>query len=198
MRKAFLAAQLSAIVPLTVSAQPTPTQADAEKFVKDAETRLDDLLVKGQRAEWVAETYITDDAQEIASEANEIANGEATKSAKQSLQFEKLDLPPDQKRKLLLLKLAAIAPSNPKDLAEMTRIQASLAGDYGKGKYCPTAGKHKGECLDITKIEHIMETTTVPDELKDLWIGWNAVGAPMRQRYARFVEHSNVGAKVMG
>ncbi|WP_041856030.1 M2 family metallopeptidase [Candidatus Korobacter versatilis] len=199
LRKAFLTAVLTAaIVPLSVFAQSTPTVADAEKFVKDAETKLDDLGVKAQRAEWVAENFITDDTQEIAAEANEIANAEATNFAKQTIQFEKLQLPPELARKMLLLKLAAIAPSNPKDLSELTRVQASMAADYGKGKYCPTTGKHAGECLDITKIEHIMETSTDPDELKDLWIGWHKVGAPMRQRYARFVELSNNGAREMG
>ena len=116
------------------------------------------------------------------------------RSPSRPLQFEKLQLPPELERKMLLLKLSAIAPSDPKDLAELTRIGASLAADYGKGKYCPKTGKHAGECLDITKIEHIFETSTDPDEMKDLWVGWHAVGAPMRQRYARFVELSNKGA----
>lgn len=203
MRKAILTAVLSAaIVPLTLLAQNTPasnvTPADAEKFIQNAETRLNDLNVKGQRAEWVAENFITDDTQEIAAEANEIANAEATNFAKQTIQFDKLQLPPELARKMLLLKLAAIAPSNPKDLAELTRTQASMQADYGKGKYCPTAGKHAGECLDITKIEHIMETSRDPDELKDVWVGWHAIGAPMRQRYARFVDLSNEGAREMG
>jgi peptidyl-dipeptidase A len=193
-----LACALLLSVPLLAQSNSTPTPADAQQFINVVETRLDDLNTKGQRAEWVAENFITDDTQEIASEANETLNGEATRFAKQSLPFEKLQLPPELARKMLLLKLAAIAPNDPKDLAEMTRAQASIAGDYGKGKYCPKSGKHAGECLDITRIEHIMETSTDPDELKDLWIGWHTVGAPMRQRYARFVELSNKGAREMG
>ena len=200
LKKAILCSGCIALLSISLFSQTdhAPTVADAEAFVKNAETKLDDLNTKSQRAEWVAENFITDDTQELASEANEIANGEATRLAKQTIQFEKLQLPPELARKMLLLKLAAISPSDPKDLAELTRVQASLAGDYGKGKYCPTSGKHAGECLDITKIEHILETSTDPDELKDLWTGWNAVGAPMRQRYARFVELSNKGAREMG
>ncbi len=200
LRNALLAFCIAALlsVPLLAQTSPQPTVADAQTFIQNAETKLDGLIVKASRADWVGANFITDDTQEISSEADELANGEATALAKQTIQFEKLQLPPELRRKMLLLKLSAIAPSDPKDLAELTRIQASLAADYGKGKYCPKSGKHAGECLDITKIEHIMETSTDPDELKDLWIGWRTVGAPMRQRYARFVELSNKGARDMG
>ncbi len=43
-----------------------------------------------------------------------------------------------------------------------------------------------------------MATSTDPDELKDLWVGWSAVGPPMRERYTRWVELGNKGAKEMG
>ena len=200
MQRALIAVLGVALFPAALLAQTnsSPSEADAEKFLNAAEIRLNDLTVKASRAEWVAENFITDDTQEITSEAGEIANGESTELAKKSIQFDKLQLPPELRRKMMLLKLQAIAPSDEKDLAEMTRIQTSMAADYGKGKYCPKAGKHAGECLDITKIEHIMETSTDPDELKDLWVGWHAVGAPMHDRYARFVELSNKGAKEMG
>ena len=198
MRKALLILLSAALSSLPLAAQTSPTPDDAAKFMQNAESKLDEVIVKAARADWVGANFITDDTQEISSEADEIANGTATAFAKQTIQFEKLQLPPELARKMLLLKLSAIAPSDPKDLAELTRIGATLAADYGKGKYCPKTGKHAGECLDITKIEHIMETSTDPDELKDLWIGWRQVGAPMRQRYARFVELSNQGAREMG
>jgi peptidyl-dipeptidase A len=53
-------------------------------------------------------------------------------------------------------------------------------------------------CLDITSIESIMAASRDPNELKDLWLGWHKVGAPMRQSYARFVELSNQGAREIG
>ena len=31
-----------------------------------------------------------------------------------------------------------------------------------------------------------------------MWAGWHKVGAPMRDRYARFVELSNQGARELG
>jgi peptidyl-dipeptidase A len=105
-------------------------------------------------------------------------------------------MPPDLARKFLLLKLSLTAPG-PKDPAlrkEMTEIAASLESEYGKGKYCDASGK----CLDITAIDKIMSESRDPNQLKDLWVGWHAVGGPMRKRYTRFVELSNQGARDLG
>ncbi len=77
---------------------------------------------------------------------------------------------------------------------ELTEIGTSLEADYGKGKYCPKPD----DCLDITAIERIMSTSRDPNQLLDVWKGWHAIGPPMRQRYVRFVELSNQGAREMG
>jgi peptidyl-dipeptidase A len=76
----------------------------------------------------------------------------------------------------------------------MIEIGTSLDGDYGKGKYC----RKPDDCLDITAIEKIMASSRDPKELQEVWLGWHRVGAPMRQRYSRFVELSNQGAREMG
>jgi peptidyl-dipeptidase A len=114
----------------------------------------------------------------------------------QSKRFDGLKMPAELSRKFLLLKLSLTAPG-PKDPAlrkEMNDIAAALDSEYGKGKYCPSPDK----CLDITAIEKIMGESRDPNELKDLWVGWHAVGAPMRKRYARFVDLSNLGARDLG
>ena len=43
-----------------------------------------------------------------------------------------------------------------------------------------------------------MTNSRDPKELLDVWTGWHKVGAPMRQRYSRFVELSNQGAREIG
>ena len=43
-----------------------------------------------------------------------------------------------------------------------------------------------------------MATSRDPEELKRAWLGWHAVGAPMRQRYARMVELGNQGSRELG
>ncbi len=186
----------------STATQSAPTVAEAEEFMRAAEFRLNDLGVKASRASWVQSNFITDDTEQMSADANEVLIGATTELAKQATRFDNLKLSPELTRKMLLLKLSAAvpapAPNDPKELAELARIGTSLEADYGKGKYCPTTGKHKGECLDIGTIQTIMATSTDPDELKDLWVGWSTVGPPMRDRYARWVELGNKGAKEMG
>ena len=188
--------------PRTTAQLAPPTAAEAEQFIHDAEIRLNDLTVKDARAGWVQANFITDDTEQIAADADEALIGATTDLAKKATRYDNLKLPDVLARKMLLLKLSAAvpapAPSDPKELAEMARIGTSLAADYGKGKYCPKTGKHAGECLDITAIERIMASSTDPDELKDLWIGWQTISPPMRDHYTRSVELGNKGAREMG
>ncbi|HSE23533.1 MAG TPA: M2 family metallopeptidase [Pyrinomonadaceae bacterium] len=171
---------------------------EAEKFLADAEKRLLDLNIKAGRAEWVKSTFITDDTEALAADANETLIAATTELAEQSRRFENADLSPAAKRKLKLLKLALTlpAPKNPEERAELTKIAASMEGDYGKGKYCPEGDK--GKCLGLTALEEIMGTSRDPEELKKAWLGWHQIAIPIRKDYVRFVELSNKGAKEMG
>ena len=188
--------------PKTVSQQAPPAVAEAEEFMHNAGILLNDLGVKASRASWVQSNFITDDTEQMAAEANEALIGATTELAKQATRYDHLKLPEVLSRKMLLLKLSAAvpapAPNDSKELAEMTRIGSSLEADYGKGKYCPKTGKHAGQWLDITAIETIMASSTDPEELKDLWVGWRTIAPPMRERYARWVELGNKGAREMG
>jgi peptidyl-dipeptidase A len=182
-----------------VAAQsPAPTPEEAKKFIEQAEQDLFDLQVKAARADWVQKNFITDDTEAIAADAEEIVNTAATKYAKQAHRFDHLSLPPELGRKRLLLELAAgfPAPDDPKAQKELAQILASLGGDYGKGKWCPDGADKP--CQDITKIERLLATSRDPEELKRAWLGWHALGAPMRQRYARMVELGNAGARQLG
>ncbi|PYT60788.1 MAG: peptidyl-dipeptidase [Acidobacteria bacterium] len=175
-----------------------PTAAEAQKFIEDAEKQLFDLSVKASRAGWVQENFITDDTEQIAAEAGEVVNTASTKYAKEAHRFDGLKLPTELGRKRLLLELAAgfPAPDDPKAQKELAQILASLDGDYGKGKWCPEG--EKGKCLDVTAVEKLMAESRDPEELKRAWIGWHAIGAPMRQRYTRMVELGNAGARELG
>src|SRR5262249_17790112 len=79
---------------------------------------------------------------------------------------------------------------------ELAQVSVSLNGDYGKGKRCPDGASSK--CLDVTAIGKLMATNRDADELKRAWVGWHAVGAPMRQRYARMVDLGNKGSQELG
>src|SRR5260370_3057261 len=43
-----------------------------------------------------------------------------------------------------------------------------------------------------------MAASRDPEELKRAWIGWHALGAPMRQRDARMAERGNKGSRELG
>src|SRR5208282_5312478 len=186
------------LLPFVIQAQAAskPAVADAEQFMKQAEARLNEIEVKAARASWVQENFITDDTQALSADAQDQLTAATTELIEQANKFDGLSLPPELARKFMLLRLSLTAPA-PKDPAlrkEMTQIGASLDADYGKGKYCRTPD----DCLDITAIEKIMGESRDPNELKDLWLGWHQVGAPMRQRYSRFVQLSNQGARELG
>jgi peptidyl-dipeptidase A len=176
---------------------PTP---DIQKFLDAAETRLNDLSVKGNRAGWVQETYITDDTEAISAAANENLLAAISELAAQAKQFEGKPMSSEQARKLMLLKLlaAAPAPANPAERAELAQLGTWLDGTYGKGKYCPKTGPFAGQCLGQSEMERAFATTKDPDVLLDLWVGWHTISPPMRQKYARFVELANKGAQEMG
>ena len=179
-------------------AKAAPTPEEAKKFIEDAEERLLDLNVKLNRATWVQENFITVDTEQLAADADEEANTASTKYAKEAHRFDQVHLSPELSRKLLLLELAAgfPAPDDPKAQKELAQILSSLDGDYGKGMWCPD-GDNK-PCLDVTAVGKLMATSRDPQELKRAWLGWHAVGAPMRQRYARMVELGDEGSRQLG
>lgn len=116
----------------------------------------------------------------------------------ESRKFDGLQLSPDVARKLMLLKLSLTlpAPKDPAERDELTKLAASLEGDYGKGKFCPEGDNTK--CLSLGDLEEIMGNSRDPEELKRAWTGWHQISQPYRKDYVRFVELSNKGAKEMG
>jgi peptidyl-dipeptidase A len=175
-----------------------PTPDEAKRFIEHAEEDLTELGLKASRAGWVQLNFITFDTENIAADTEEAANTAATNYAKLAHRYDKVALPAELARKRLLLEHATEfpAPDNPKAQKELAEILTTLGSDYGKGKWCPD-GQAK-PCLDVTKIERLLATSRDPEELKRAWIGWHAVGAPMRDRYARMVELGNAGSRELG
>jgi peptidyl-dipeptidase A len=199
----FAVLSLSAIASAAVSPKKAPpiraqapTAAEAKAFVEAAEAKLMVLAVEASRAGWVQSTYLTDDTEALAAKANERLINAGVDYAKMAVRFDKVKLPPDDARKLLLLKLGLTlaAPADPKEAEEVTRIAAAMEGEYGKGKYCP----QKDKCLDLEDITKIMAESRDPAQLLDVWRGWNTIAIPMRPQYQRFVEIANKGARELG
>jgi len=173
-----------------------PTVAEAEEFMNKAEARLAELSVKGNQANWIHENFITDDSEAIAAAVNDEQTAVTTELVEGAKRFDGLKMPADLERKFLLLKLQLVAPApkDPKLRKELTTIAVSLDSDYGKGKFKDSTGK----TLDVNDVENIMAENRDPARLKEVWLGWHSIGAPMRQRYTRFVDLSNQGARELG
>jgi peptidyl-dipeptidase A len=175
-----------------------PTVQQAHAFIQEAERRLLEHWTTWQRAAWVQSTYITDDTERMAAEAQKEAVAATTELAAAATRFDGLKLPEVTARKFKLLKLALdlAAPRDPAEQNELTEITVSLESDYGKGKYCPD--NKPGPCLDLNQLSDIMATSRNPDELLKAWTGWRTISPPMRERYGRFVELGNKGAHALG
>ena len=162
------------------TAKTPSTVPEAEQFIKNAEAKLDDLTTRQGRASWVQSNFITDDTEILSAEANEALIGATTDLAKQATRYDNLKMPGELARKMLLLKLSAAvpapAPSDPKELAEMTRIGTSLEADYGKRQVLP---EDRQACRRVPR-HHRHRTASWPTvpirrRLKDLWVGWRSI-----------------------
>ena len=176
--------------------QPAATAGEAEAFVAETERELSELSLRANQAAWTAATFITVDTEALSAEAQKNLAVAIQRRALAARRFDQVQVGPVVRRKLDVLKLLLTAPppGNPDEAAELTRTQVSMEADYGRGQYC----RPGGECLDIGALSRILATSRNPAELLEAWRGWHAVGAPMRDRYARFVELSNKGARELG
>jgi peptidyl-dipeptidase A len=175
----------------------------AGAFMNAAESELADLSVKANQASWVASNFITDDTEALSADAQKNFNVAAQRRAMRARRYDRVALPPDLRRKFTLLKLSLSAPppGNAAEAAELAKINVSMEAEYGKGKYCRPAAvgaTAKEECLGITELSRILTRSRSPDTLLDVWRGWHRIGAPLRPRYARFVDLSNKGARELG
>lgn len=173
-----------------------PTVAEAKAFLDKANADLLRLGNEAAQAGWVHATYITDDTDTLSARANEVLLTRTNEIVIAARRFKGLKLPPEMARQFMLLNLNG-SPTDPKLVAELTQVSASLDGMYGKGKYCPP-GKTGEDCLGIDQIDVLMAKSRDPKQLLELWEGWHRISPPMREKYARLVELSNQGAKEFG
>lgn len=173
----------------------SPTVAEAKAFLDRANASLLKAATDGSHAEWLAETYINEDSEATTALLNEQSSKLSLDLIAESHRFDKLTLPAEMRRQMMLLQVGApAAPHDAKLLAEETRLAASLTGAYGKGKYCDATGK----CMGVDEVDTFMAKSRDANELTKVWVGWHSVGAPMRKDYERFIELQNIGAKEQG
>jgi peptidyl-dipeptidase A len=180
------------------------TAAEAQALVERTNAELLKLSVNASHSQWTAETFITEDTETTSALLNEQLTAHALALIEESHRFDHVTLSPELRRQIKLLQVnAPAAPKDPKLLAEETQLAAQLTGMYGKGKFCLDSApgeepKPGAKCLGIDAISNIMAKSRDPEELTKLWVGWHAIGAPMKDKYVRFVELQNIGAKELG
>ncbi|WP_229417226.1 M2 family metallopeptidase [Massilia sp. Root418] len=171
-----------------------PTVAQAERFLNDTEAKLEKLNLDSARAQWVAQNFITDDTEALATYFGERQLSAAGEAALGARRYNGLPLKEDYARKLKLLQLTLML-SDPKEREAYAAKNAALNGAYGKAKYCPTGGQ---ECLPLGELEKILATSRDPAKLKEVWMGWHAQSPSYKQMYVDYVALSNKGAREMG
>lgn len=174
-----------------------PATADeAKAFVAKASEEMAALLIEAQRADWIANTYITEDTEALSAEANEKMTETVVRMANEAARFNGIDVDADTRRQLDKLKLALTlaAPKEKAKTAELADIVAKLNAMYGKGKYT----KADGTVMALGEMSAVMASSRNYDEQLEMWKGWHDTAAPMKPLYIRQVELANEGAKELG
>lgn len=200
MRCALLATTmvLGLLLQATAFAQgESPTVADVEKFLKEAEAALGAESVRVNRVQWVNSTYLTEDTDALAAEAAARQTELQVRLAIEAAKFDKVpDLSDEIKRKLTILTGGIVlpAPTTAGAADALSKISTKLQSDYGKGE-----GTLEGKPINGSDIEEKMSLIRDPEQLKEMWTSWHDnVGAPMRADYRRLVEIANEGAEELG
>ncbi len=178
------------------------------------------------RASWTNETYITDDTEAMAAAGEDATAAYVGDAILRARVFDPIrgQLAPDVARKLYLLSVAQTvpAPRDPQEREELAGIETWMTSKYGKGRYCPPAGSPllkyvkadktspvdaagrgtaappEPACLRLDDLSAVLRKSRDVGELVEAWRGWHSIAAPMKDRFARYVELANRGAREAG
>jgi peptidyl-dipeptidase A len=185
--------------------KPTPEQA--KTFITEVDGKLRELYVKSAQAEWAKQTDITDEHEAAAAAVQAEVMAYETKVIGEATKFDGVQADPDVRRQLDLIKLISTLPA-PNDDAkrkELATIATGLDASYGKGEWCKDPAKPDPKsCLDIGELSDVLSKEAAKakpgSDKKQLeaWERWHTISPPMREKYVRFVELGNEGAKGLG
>ncbi len=181
-----------------------PTAADADAFVAGVDKfRADNAATMGA-AFWIAQTYITDDAQLLAAKATEEQAEFESAKAEEAKRFNDTPgLSPETARALTLIKLGPTmpSPSDPAKRKELAQLAARMDANYGAGQWCRPNAAGQEECLKLQQIEKIVDNVgfkNTPQQIEAAWNGWHQTSRPIRKDYQRFADLMNEGSRELG
>ena len=175
--------------------ETAPAPDEAKVFVDEADATLRKLWVERETRGWELSTNINPQTEAAAALAEEQVMAFLGEAIPKAASFDGVDTDPDTRRKLELLKRATVLPA-PDDAGkrkELAQIAAELQSMYGKGEYCV-----RGNCRDLGTLSDTLAKSRKHKELLEAWKGWRTISVPMRDKYARFVELGNEGARAIG
>ena len=166
-------------------------------FLEAAEARLLETSTDANRADWVYQTHITEDTEQLSARALARLIAETTDLARRSTHFRSEDLSPVESRKFRLLRLSLplVAPGDPHDSEELTRRTIAMSSTFARGRYAPHG---TSDPLDLQALSRILEENRNPTVLEDVWTGWHRIGRAIRPDFQRYVELANRGAFELG
>jgi len=197
MNRIVSLAALAVALGTTPAHAETLTPADADAFVAKAEAAFEKSIIEAGQADWVYQTYITQDTEAMTARAEAAATSVQVANAIGAAKFAPIPgLSYDTSRKLDRMRTLIVlpAPTAPGRAEEVASLKAKMQGIYGKGQ-----GTLRGAPINGSDIEAEMGTNRNPAELQEMWLTWhNNVGAPMKADYAKLVDLSNQGARELG
>ncbi len=191
---AALAACTTTATPI-VTAPGAPTAAEAEQFVANAERRLAEMSEREARIAWIYSTYINYDTEWLQQRSDAAGTEARVALATEAARFQGLDLPPDLRRKIDLLRLSLTLPAPTREGAadELAAINTRLASTYSTGRI-----DYQGREVTLDELESLMGTVRDPARLQEMWTEWHDTARPMRADYERMVAIANEGAQGLG
>ena len=176
--------------------EKTPTAQEAKEFIANAQKELEKLQLPAAQAAWAYQTYIIKDTAEVAAYLSEKLSSRASELAKESARFNDVEVDPDTRRQLDLLRNSLVLPP-PGNAAESERLSAigtQMEGMYGAGQYC----RSDNECWGLTQMGAKMANERDEKLLLEIWEGWRQVSPPMKPLYMEQVVIANKGARELG
>ncbi|MFT3729682.1 MAG: M2 family metallopeptidase [Terricaulis sp.] len=177
------------------SSQGAPTVAEAQQFVTDAEAQLAARSEYENHVGWVYSTYIQHDTEWLSQRADSEGKQMRVRIASQAARYQSLQLPPELRRKIDLLRLSLTLPAPQRAGAadELAAADNRMASLYSTSKV-----QIDGHTYTLDDLEAMMATERNPARIQEMWTKWHNISGPMAHDYAQMVQISNEGARELG
>ncbi len=170
----------------------------ARAFLAQVEAELKEQTQRVMAADWIKNTYLTEDTAALAAAVNEELLAVTSRHVRDARRFQGQALDPESRRKLHLLRLRTplAAPSDPAQRRRLAKLREQMDAAYSRARDCGPEGR--GPCQDLQQVIRLFATNRDAETLRNAWLGWHRQGRLQRPRYTEFVAAANVGAREFG